>query len=73
MEIASALQDPMTTRVSFQWAALVCEAHATAMLTHDSFTTSELNTLDRMAPRGNIIFSAGDPASVVDDLPPQLK
>ena len=34
-----------------------------------TFTPAERYTADNLAPRGNTIFSAGDPATVIDDLP----
>jgi hypothetical protein len=44
-----------------------------AKSTQDSFTAEELYTTDVATPRGNIIFSAGDPSSVVEDLPPTIE
>ena len=44
-----------------------------AKRTQDSFTSTQLHTTDLMAPRGNIIFSSGDPESVVEDLTPTIE
>jgi hypothetical protein len=44
-----------------------------AKLTQDSFTAEELYTTDLAAPMVNIIFSAGDLSSVVEDLPQNIE
>ena len=38
-----------------------------------SFTYAERHAADSLAPRGNVIFFAGDPATVVDDLPATIE
>ncbi len=71
--VAAGLQNPTEAVNSMEWAKHVCEAHMQAKLNHDSFTAEELYTTDLAAPRGNLIFSAGDPLSVVEDLPPTIE
>jgi hypothetical protein len=43
------------------------------MRTQESFSAAELHSADLIAHVGNIIFSAGDPTSVVEDLPPTIE
>jgi hypothetical protein len=38
-------------------------------LLQQSFTPAKRHSADALAPRGNIIYSAGDPSSTVEDLP----
>jgi hypothetical protein len=38
-----------------------------------SFSPAEKDTADRLAPRGNTIFSTGDTASIVEDLPATIE
>ncbi len=33
----------------------------------------EKHTADRLAPRGNAIFSAGDPTTIIEDLPATIE
>jgi hypothetical protein len=73
IDLAGALQNPLTTRSTSQWAVAVCDSYAEARQTQDSFTATELHKTDLKAPRGNIIFSAGDPSSVVQNLPPTIE
>ena len=47
----------------------MCEAHEEAKTLQQSFTPAEHYTVDALAPRGNTIYSAGDPSSTVEDLP----
>ena len=44
-----------------------------AKLNHVSFTAEELCTTDMATPKWNLIFSAGDPVSVAEDLPPTIE
>jgi hypothetical protein len=37
------------------------------------FTPAERHTADCLAPRGNTIFSAGDPTTVVEDIPSTIE
>ncbi len=69
-EIAAALHNPEASKNSRQWANNVCQAHTAAQQLQHSFIPSEKHTANSMAPRGNIIFSAEDPTSVIEDLPP---
>jgi hypothetical protein len=71
--VAAGLQNPSEAANSIEWAKHVCEAHKQAKLNQDSFTVEELYTADLAAPRGNLIFSAGDPLSVVEDLSPTIE
>ena len=71
--VASALHNPEAARDTLQWAHIVCEAHAAGTSLLLSFSPAEKETADRIAPRGNIIFSAGDPTSVVEDLPTTIE
>ena len=66
--IAAALHNPKATRHTLQWAHNVWEAHSAGTQLQQSFSPSERATTDRLAPRGNNIFSAGDPTSIVEDL-----
>ena len=56
-----------------EWAHHVCAAHIKAKETQNSVTHAQLHTADLLAPRGNNIFSAGDPNFVVEDLTPTIK
>jgi len=71
--IVTALQDPTATTLMGGWAYHVCIAHNEAKRTQDSFTPPQRHTTDLMAPRGNIIFSAGDPTSMVEDRTPTIE
>jgi hypothetical protein len=71
--VAAALQDPIEAAKSLKWARQVCEAHRHAKTTQDTFTAEKLYTTDLTAPKGNVIFFAGDPSSVVEDLPPTIE
>ena len=68
-EIAAALQNPSASRSTRRWARTVCESHEEAKTLQQSFTPAEHYTADALAPRGNTIYSAGDPSSTVEDLP----
>jgi len=56
-----------------EWAHHVCAAHIKAKETQNSVTHAQLHTADLLAPRGNNIFSAGDPNFVVEDLTPTIE
>jgi hypothetical protein len=47
----------------------VCETHKEAKTLQLGFTPAERYIADAIAPRGNAIYSAGDPTSTVEDLP----
>jgi hypothetical protein len=68
-EIVAALHDPSASKNARQWARSVCEAHDEASLLQQSFTPAERHIAGALAPRGNTIYSAGDPSSTVEDLP----
>ena len=59
--------------LTVEWAHHVCEAHREAKLAQASFTPEQIHTADLIAMRGTIIFSAGDPTSVVEDLTPTIE
>jgi hypothetical protein len=71
--IAAVLQNQAANRDTLQLARSVCEAHDEAEALHESFTPAERQTTDRLAPRGNTVFSARDHTSLVDDLPPTIE
>jgi hypothetical protein len=71
-EISAALHNPEANKKSRQWANIVCQANTAAQRLHHSFTPAEKHTANSLAQRGNIIFSAGDPTSVIEDLPPTI-
>ena len=54
------------------WTNIVCNAHADANFLQKSFTTEEHTTTSLTTPRDNIITSAGDPFSVIEDLLPTI-
>ena len=72
-QIAEALHNPNASSNSTQWARNVCEAHHAGIQLHKTFTPAERYTADCMAPRGNTIFSSGDPSTVVEDLPATIE
>jgi hypothetical protein len=57
---------------SYAWAAYFAVAHGEAIDLHASFSGPELHTISLVAPGGNIIKSAGDPASTALALTPTL-
>ena len=59
--------------MTMEWAHHVCEALIKATLTQGSFSPAQLHRAELMAPKGNIIFSAGEPTSIVEDLTPLSK
>ncbi len=71
-EIAATLHNPEANKDSGQWANNVCRAHAAAQQLQQSFTPEERHTAKSLAPKGNTIFSAGDPTLVIEDLPPTI-
>jgi hypothetical protein len=69
-EIAAALHnDPSASMDERQCARSVCEAHEDATRLQQSFTPAERHSADVLAPRGNTIYFAGDPTSIVEDIP----
>jgi hypothetical protein len=68
-EIAATLHSPEASKNSRQWANNMCRAHAAAKLLQQSFTPEERHAANSLSPIGNTIFSAGDPTSVIEDLP----
>ena len=66
--VASLLVNPVHARGTHLWAAFVCDAHCRAIDLQQSFTVDERATSSLVAPRGNIITTTGDPASVAHDL-----
>ena len=73
MEIATTLNNPEAGRATKGWAHALCRAHEEAKQLQSSFSPAELYTTDLIATRGNIIFSVGDPTSVVPDLPATIE
>jgi hypothetical protein len=72
-EIATTLNNPEAARATKDWAHAVCRAHEEAKQLQFSFSPAELYTADLIAPKENIIFSAGDPTSMVLDLPATIE
>ena len=70
---AAALKNPAAVKDDIEWAESVCAAHEVAKLTQESFSAAELHSAYLISPRGNIILSAGDPTSIVDDFPPTIE
>ena len=70
--VASILVDPAAFRESQPWANFVCSAHTNTCLMERSFTVEKYTTANPIAPRGNIITSAGDPSSISQDLLPSI-
>ena len=68
-ELVATLHNPVASRDHRQWARSVCEAYDEATQLQQSFTPAERHNADALAPRENTIYSAGDPNSVVEDLP----
>ena len=66
------LADPETASETYAWVAYLTATHREAMDLQDSFTGLELHTIFLVAPRGNIIQSAGDPTSTALTLTPTL-
>jgi hypothetical protein len=66
--IAAALHDLTAVRDTLQWAHSIGEAYLAGNGLRQSFSPAEKDTVDRLAPRGNTIFFAGDPTSIVEDL-----
>ncbi len=73
MTTATALRNPGASRHTHQWAHNVWEARAMGTQVHQSFIQAERHTADRLAPRGNTIFAAGDPIKFVEDLPATIE
>ena len=71
--LAAALHDPAASSSIAPWARTVCEAYNIGTQLQQSFTPAERYSADCIAPRGNTIFSAGDPASEVEDLPATIE
>jgi hypothetical protein len=69
LEVAATLHNPPDNRNVRQWARSVFEAYEDVALLPQSFTPAERHNADALAPRGNTIYSAGDPSSTVEDLP----
>jgi len=69
---ATLLADPAGISSSHAWDASLMVAHREALELHVSFTGPELHTVSLMAPRGNIIQTAGDPSSTDIALTPTL-
>ncbi len=72
-ETAASLFGPAASVHNKQWAECAVETHAEVLALRTSFSAAKRHTADLLAPRGNIIFSAGDPPSVVDDLPSTIE
>ena len=53
-----------------RWATCVCDAHSKVLQLQRSSTVAEHGTANLIAPRRNIIVSAGDPSSIAHDIPP---
>jgi hypothetical protein len=66
--VAAMIANPSAICDSQPWARFVYDAHAEARRLETSFNSEKHNTMNLMAPRGNIITSAGDPSSVAQDL-----
>ena len=73
MAVASALHNPEAAKDTLQWAHNVYEAHMAGTTLLQAFSPAEKETADRLAPRGNTIFSARDPTSIVEDLPATIE
>jgi hypothetical protein len=73
MIIAATLQNPAASKNSLQWAHGVWEAREAGTGLQQSFTPAERHTTDCLAPMGNTIFSAGDPTTAIEDLPPTIE
>ena len=71
--IAAALHNLSANKNSQQWAHGVWEVHEARTQLQQSFTPAERHTAVCMAPRGNTIFSAGDPTTIVEDLPATIE
>jgi hypothetical protein len=71
--IATAIRDLVVARTQDRWAEHACEAYSKAKLLQDSFFPEELHTVSLKSPRRNIIFSAGDPTSIVQGLHPIIE
>jgi hypothetical protein len=71
-ELAAALHNPVARKATRQWADTVHMAHDSAKQLQLSFSPAEGHVADTLAPRGNTIFSAGEPTSEVVGLPPTI-
>ena len=69
---ATLLADPYVVNDIYAWAASLFEAHSAALALQSSFTGPKLHTISLVAPRGNIIQSAGDLGSFALALTPAL-
>jgi hypothetical protein len=70
----SLLEDPASaTNDRHGSVASVSSAHSKALELQSSFSPAELLTIGLVAPKGNIIQSAGDTMSLALDLPPALE
>jgi hypothetical protein len=58
------LVNPVQASATQQWATFVCDAHAVALGLQLSFTIADRATANLMAPRENVISTAGNPSSV---------
>jgi len=70
--VASMMVNPVQAFATHQWDVFVCNAHVDALSLQQSFTVAEHATANLMAPRRNIITTAGDPSSGAQDLPPTI-
>jgi len=66
--VAANLHNPAGCKNTQQWAHNVWEAREAGTGLLQSFTLAEKHTADRLAPRENTIFSAGDPTTIIEDL-----
>ena len=71
-ELTAALHNPVARKATNKWADTVHTAHDSAKQLELSFSPAKRHAAHTMAPRGNTIFSAGDPTSEVVDLPPTI-
>ena len=69
---AALLADLAVFSSSHVWTANLMVTHREALELHASFTGPDLHTVSLVAPRGNIIHSAGDPSSTIIALTPTM-
>jgi len=71
-EVAAMHVNPAAFSESQPWANFVLFAHSEAQLLEQSLTVAENSITKLIVPRGNIILSVGDPASIAQDLSPAI-
>ena len=69
---ATFLADPSDVSGTQAWAASLTATHREALEVHASFTGPYMHTVSLVAPKDNIIQSAGDPFSIALALTPTL-